>query len=250
MTLALEKLALVLLLPAVCLAQPLTPAETLHRYLSKSYDARPGCSDLVFAVQIDASLPQVRKQGSMRGIKVVSRSGKIVYRGLRFTGDNLIKTAVIARFLASETDPPESAADTGVTNQNYWLAYDNTASYNGLVAHVYRLRPKRKQVGLLKGELWLDAQTAEPLRLWGDVIKSPSIFIHHIRVVEDYQSLGACSQPLRLLVTARTRIAGAVEMAVWQRLAEAAMETGESASHGSEGWAQSTNAARSRDPMP
>lgn len=235
MTLSLEKLALVLLLPAVCFAQPLTPAEALDRYLSKSYDTQPGCSDLVFAVQIDASLPEVRKQGSMRGLKLVSRSGKIVYRGLRFTGDNLIKTAVIARFLANETDPPESAADRGVTNQNYWLAYDKTASYNGLSAHVYRLKPKRKQVGLLKGELWLDAKTAEPLRLWGDVVKSPSIFIHHIRLVEDYQSLGACSQPLRLLLTARTRIAGSVEMAVWQHPAEAPMETGETASHGSKG---------------
>jgi hypothetical protein len=210
-----EKAALVLLSTGFCPAQRLTPSDALDRYLHSSRERQPGCSGSAFAVQIEASLPKLRKQASMSGLKLVSQTGKIVYRGLRFTGDNLVKTAVIARFLANEAEPPEAAAGAGVTRQNYSFVYETTSDYNGFAAFVFRLKPRRKRVGLFKGELWLNAATAAPLRLWGDFIKSPSIFIRSFRFVQDYQDLNQCIQPVRLLLTVQTRIAGEAEMAVW-----------------------------------
>jgi hypothetical protein len=210
-----RKLALLLLFAGFCFGKSLTSDEALDRYLTGSSDRQSGCSDWVFAVQIDASLPQLKKQGSMSGLKVVSRTGQTVYRGLRFKGDNLVKTGVIARFLANDTKPPQRAAGTDVTGQNYSFVYDRTSEYNGLIAYVFRLKPIRKRTGLFKGELWLEATTAAPLRLWGDFVKSPSIFVRNFRFVQDYQCIGHCFQPLRLLLTAETRIAGKVEMAVW-----------------------------------
>ena len=210
-----RNVAFLLLFMGFCSGQSLTPDEAIDRYLTGSRDRQPGCSDQVFAVQIDASLPHLKKQGSMSGLKVVSRTGQTVYRDLRFTGDKFIKTSVIARFLAHDAKPPEAVAGAGVTRQNYSLLYDRTSTYNGLVAYVFHLRPMRKRVGLFEGELWLDATTAAPLRLWGDFVKSPSIFVRTFRFVQDYQRIGQCSQPLRLLLTVETRIAGKVEMAVW-----------------------------------
>ena len=203
-----------LLFPGFCSGQPLTPAEALDRYLA-SRDQRPACSDSVFKVQIDALMPALRKQGSMSGLKLVSYTGQVVYRGLRFNGDKLVKTAVIARFLAHETNPAERTGDVAVSLQNYWFTYDRTRDYNGLTAYVFLLKPRRKRAGLFRGELWLTADTAVPLRLWGDLVKSPSIFIRSARLVQDYQTVGGCSQPLRLLLTAHTRIAGTVEMVIW-----------------------------------
>jgi hypothetical protein len=80
---------------------------------------------------------------------------------------------------------------------------------------VFRLKPMRKRIGLFKGELWLEATTAAPLRLWGDFVKSPSMFVRNFRIVQDYQRIGHCFQTLRLLLTIETRIAGKAEMAVW-----------------------------------
>jgi len=208
-----EKIVLVLLFPGFCPAQSLTASEALDRYLARSRDQQPGCSGLAFIVQIDASLPKLRKQGSMRGLKVVSQTGRIVYRDLRFTGDNLIKNDLIARFLAHDAKLPEATA--GMTRQNYSFVYGKTADYNGLIAFVFHLKPKRKGAGLFRGELWLDANTAAPLRLWGDFVKSPSIFVRSFRFVLDYQSVGQCFQPLRLLLTIQTRMVGEAEMAVW-----------------------------------
>jgi hypothetical protein len=151
----------------------------------------------------------------MSGLKVVSGTGQIMYRGLRFTGDNLVKTAVIARFLANDAKPTQRVAGTDVTPQNYSFVYDRTSGYNGLIAYVFRLKPIRKRIALFKGELWLEATTAAPLRLWGDFVKSPSIFVRSFRFVQDYQRIGHCFETLRLLLTVETRIAGKVEMAVW-----------------------------------
>jgi hypothetical protein len=151
----------------------------------------------------------------MSGVKVMSQTGRIVYRGLRFTGDNLVKTAVIARFLATDAAPPVPAAAVAVTHENYSFSYEKTADYNGLIAYVFLVKPRRKRVGLFKGELWLDAKTAGPLRLWGDFVKSPSIFIRNLRFVQDYRSIEHRYQPLRLLLSVQTRIAGDADMAVW-----------------------------------
>jgi hypothetical protein len=209
-----EQIAFVLVLPAFCQAQALTPAQALDRYLNRSLERQAECSDLVTAVQIDASLPKLRKQASMSGLRLVSQTGQIVYRGLRFTGDNIVKTAVIARFLNQEAAAPEGGQDVAVTRRNYSLVYEKTADYNGMAAYVFLLTPRRKRVGLFKGELWLEAATAAPLRLWGDFVKSPSIFVSGLRFVQDYRNSGQCVQPVRLLLTVRTRIAGDAEMAV------------------------------------
>ena len=210
-----RKLTLPLLFAGFCSAQPLTPGEAVDRYLTISLERQPECSDRVSTVQIEASLPKLKKQGSMSGLKVVSRTGQTVYRELRFTGDSLIKTAVIARFLANDVKPPERATGAAVTRQNYSFIYDRTSEYNGLAAYVFRLKPMRKRMGLFKGELWLDATTADPLRMWGDFVKSPSVFVRNIRFVQDYEGSGHCFHPLRLLLSVDTRIAGHVEMTVW-----------------------------------
>ena len=127
----------------------------------------------------------------------------------------MVKTQVIARFLTREAKTQPQAQDVGLTPQNYIFQFENTSDYNGLAAYVFLLKPRRKRAGLFRGELWLDAETAAPLRIWGDLVKSPSIFVRSIRFVQDYQTVRGCSEPLRVLLTARTRIAGTAEMTVW-----------------------------------
>jgi len=208
--------ALALIAPTLCPGQTLKPREALDRYLAAPRNEEPACSNADFAVQIDASLPALKKHGSMTGFRRITRPGHIVYRGLRFTGDNVVKNQVIARVLARDSNPTQSR-DIAVTPQNYLFTFDKISDYNGLGAYVFLLRPRRKRGGLFRGELWLDAETAAPLRLWGDLVKSPSIFIRSARFVQDYQRVHGCSEPLRLLVTTRTRIAGTAEMTMWLR---------------------------------
>ena len=199
---------------ASCCAQALTPAEALDRYLASSTGQR-ACTDFISAVQIDASIPKLRKQGRMTGLKRVSGSGQVIYRSLQFTGDRVIRTAVIARFLARDAKPAANMEDAPLSRRSYRVTYEKSADYNGVTAYVYHVNPRRKSAGVFRGELWLAADTAAPLRLWGDLVKSPSMLIRGFRFVQDYRMGGTCPQPLRLLLTVRTRIVGTVEVAVW-----------------------------------
>jgi hypothetical protein len=189
-------------------AGPLSPAEALDRFLTRSALPKCECREAQFAVQVEAALPSLHKQGSMSGFKVVTRTGQTAYRGLHFTGDDLVKKAVIARFLARDTAPPENSDELALTPRNYVFTFVRTADSAVMPAHVFRLKPRRKSVGLFRGELWVDVASGAPLRIWGEFVKSPSIFLKKLRFVSDYDAGNPCSPPARLSVTAQTRIAG------------------------------------------
>jgi hypothetical protein len=126
-----KSVAMLLLLPGLCLTQSLTSADALDRDLARSRDRRQECSGLVFAVQIEDSLPKLRKQGSVSGLKLVSQTGQIVCRGLEFTGDSIVKTALIARFLAHEWSRrkhPAMPRSESLSTFNHNLSYCYDAS--------------------------------------------------------------------------------------------------------------------------
>ena len=80
-------------------AEALKPTDALERYLAARRNEQPVCTDSLFAVQIDASLPAMKKQGRMSGVKrIVGPGVENVYQGLRFTGDKFVKSLGERRF--------------------------------------------------------------------------------------------------------------------------------------------------------
>jgi hypothetical protein len=69
-------------------------------------------------------------------------------------------------------------------------------------------------VGLFKGELWIDAETARPLREWGEFVKSPSMFLRHIYVVRDYDT-DAAPHLRRMILRLQAAFAGPAELTMW-----------------------------------
>jgi hypothetical protein len=174
-------------------------------------------------IEIRASLPKLKKEGTMHGLKVISASGRVAYKFLRFTGDKLVKTDVIARFLTAEVRPPEHLGNIGITKENYRFHFLKAVDYQGGKAYVFQLRPRRKREGLFKGEVWLSAVSAVPVREAGEMVKSPSIFIHKVSFVRDYPQSAAdvsCGQPQRTSITVQSRLVGDAEMVVWQHPVE------------------------------
>lgn len=191
------------------MSAPPTSSEILARYLQSPPEARQP-ADHAMEMDIQASLPRLQKQGTMHGLKVISGSGQVAYRFLRFTGDKLVKTDVIARFLTAEAQPPDHLGDIGITPRNYKIHFQKVADYNGTPAYIYDLKPRKKRAGLFKGELWLDAQSGRPVRETGYFVKSPSIFIRRVTFVRDYPE----DEAQRTELTVQTRIVGDAEMVV------------------------------------
>ena len=60
-------------------------------------------------MDIDATLPKLQKQGKLHALKNITKLGKITYHALGFSGDNSVKTEVIARYLKAEIDAAQTA---------------------------------------------------------------------------------------------------------------------------------------------
>jgi hypothetical protein len=208
-------LALAALTASAAVGQTVSAPEALDRFLHRA-SCLSGMEDRAMEVEIHASLPSLKKQGSMHGLKVISASGQVAYRFLRFTGDKLVKTDVIARFLTAEVHPPAHLGDVGITNRNYRFHYLRSEDFHGTTAYVYQLKPRKKREGLFKGELWLDVAAAAPVRESGEFVESPSIFIKKVGFVRDYTQTNSCGPPQRTSLTVQTRIAGSAEMVVLQ----------------------------------
>jgi hypothetical protein len=173
--------------------------------------------DQVIEVELDATISRLKKQGRMTGIKLITKAGGVAYRSLRFSGDVVIKTAVIARYLSAETRAAVHPEGLEISAANYRFAARGTAAYGDRTAYVYRVEPRRKKVGFFKGEVWLDSETSTPLREWGKFVKSPSIFVKGVTFVHDYVLTEGRSTPRRLILSARTLLVGMVDMTVWYR---------------------------------
>lgn len=194
--------------------QPRPPGEVLNQYLTMKQAAAERVEQVI-EVEIYASISRLKKQGRMTGFKLITRAGGVAYRSLRFSGDVIIKTAVIARYLSAETQAAGNPEGLEISPANYRFAARGTTVYGDRTAYVYRVEPRRKKVGLFKGEVWLDSETSTPLREWGKFVKSPSIFIKGVTFVHDYVLTEGRGTPRRLILSARTILVGKVDMTVW-----------------------------------
>jgi len=195
--------------------QFINPTEALDRYLRAKQAQQPEVQEAPIEVDIEASLPQLDKHGRMHGLRLLTRAGQVVYSELRFKGDKTIKTQVIARYLNAEIESRSAGEDVTISPGNYRFDYKGIADYAGRPAYVYQMEPRRKRVGLFRGELWLDPATALPFREWGDLVKSGSAFVKHVRFVRDYFLDRNRADLRRLVMTAHAFMVGEVDMTVW-----------------------------------
>jgi hypothetical protein len=193
--------------------------QALDRYWSEA-GSRPSTAETAVPFRIDAELPRLHKRGVLRGVKEITGAGRIVYTQLHFVGDNLIRSAVIARFLSADTKFQTGGQAARIAPDNYRLSYKGTVDYDRRSVFVFATQPKRKVVGLFKGELWIDAETARPLREWGEFVKSPSTFLRHVYFVRDYASPSEDSGVRRIIIRLQAAFAGPVELTMWMDQAE------------------------------
>ncbi len=187
--------------------------EILNRYLTYVEKQPTALRGLQMDMDIDARLPKLQKTGRFHALRSVSRVGQITYNGLRFIGDNTIKKDVIGRYLQAENETKD-VAQLAITPDNYKFKYKGMSADDGHLVHVFQLSPKKKSVGLFKGELWLDAQTCLPVRESGRFVKSPSIFLKKIEFVRKYEIVDGISIPKHIQSTVDTRLWGPAEMSI------------------------------------
>jgi len=190
--------------------------QIVERYLSaiQAENSRP--QDVSMEVDIDARLPRLNKQGRLHALKFISRLGQIVYRAVRFEGDDTVKNDVIARYLTAEKEAQSVLRGSlAITPENYKFKFKGTADWAGQTAYVLQVTPREKRQGLFKGELWVDSETYLPLREWGELVKNPSVFLRKVYFVRDYFIYEGRAIPRRIISEVDTRLVGRAELTIW-----------------------------------
>lgn len=185
----------------------------VNKYLSATREQQTALRGASMQVDIDAEVPKLQSQGKLHALRSISKLGKITYNALGFVGDKRIKNEVIARYLTAETQT-QAGPDVSITPSNYKFKYKGLQDHEGQQAHVFQVSPRRKRVGLFKGELWIDPQTYMPVREAGRFVKSPSIFLKKIEFVRTYEVKDGVAVPRHIESKVQTRIFGPVNVNV------------------------------------
>src|SRR5262245_61505401 len=166
-------------------------------------------------VEIEASLPKLKKQGKLHALRRISALGRITYEALKFEGDGTIKSQVISRYLSAEVEAQRGQSPSlAVTPANYKFKYKGRNQVNGREIHVFEVSPKEKRVGLFKGEVWIDAATYLHVQESGTLVKKPSIFLKKLAFVRTYEIRDGIAIPRQVQTTADVRLVGKAEMTI------------------------------------
>lgn len=188
--------------------------EILNRYLEAEASHQEAFEGASMEVDIQATVPNLKEQGHLHALRRISKLGRISYRVLGFQGDNTVKNQVIARYLQAEQQA-QGRQDLAVTPANYKLRYKGERAMDGdRHVYVFELAPRKKRVGLFKGEMWLDANTCLPVYEKGRLVKNPSIFFKKVEFERAYTVENGVPVPDHMASTIHTRLVGRVDLNV------------------------------------
>ncbi len=194
--------------------------EVVGRYLDASKIQQEALRGVQMDVDIDAQLPKLKQRGKLKVLRMVSKVGQITYHKLgEFVGDPTVKNEVIERYLAAEQEGRENGS-IGITRANYKfklksrITQKDQSTQADQKIYVFELSPKKKKVGLFKGELWVDAATGMPIHEAGQLVKNPSIFLKKVAFVRDYEIQDGISVPVHIESTVDTHLVGTAELSI------------------------------------
>ena len=185
----------------------------VDKYVDATHVQEESLRGLQMEVSIDAKLPKLEKHGKLRALRKISVLGKITYKALGFSGDNTVKQEVITRYLAAESSARENGT-IAITPANYKFRYAGRLVQHGVTTYILEVTPRKKAVGLFKGQIWIDAASGMPVREVGQFVKTPSVFLKKIAFVRDYEIRNGIAFPTHIRSTVDTRIVGRAELEI------------------------------------
>jgi hypothetical protein len=198
-------------------ADPLTvPVDTIvENYCTASQAQAETVRGASMDVEIDASLPKLKKHGRLHALRRISPLGLIRYERAQFEGDRIVNKEIISRYLTAEVEAQkEQAPEIAVTPRNYKFKYKGTKRTAGRDVHVFEVSPKEKREGLFKGEVWIDARTFLKVQESGYLVKNPSIFLKKVAFIRKYEIRDGISVPRQVQSVADVRFVGKAELTI------------------------------------
>ncbi|MGO9259950.1 MAG: hypothetical protein ACLQU1_27105 [Bryobacteraceae bacterium] len=195
------------------------PSLVLARYLETASQTTPWSAE---TIDIEASLPTHTKSGHLRAIRRGPEGtppfGRPEYQVLTIDGDRTIRQQVIARYISAEVEaaalPPASVA---IAPANYRFRYRGSIVEGGTLAYIFEIKPRKKRIGLMRGQLWIDAGSGLVRRQTGYLVRSPSIFVRRVNITRDTAARDGVAYERTTHLEIDTRLIGLAELTITER---------------------------------
>jgi hypothetical protein len=164
------------------------PHEVTREYKVFQGDDPKPISDV--ATQISFTPPDIKTfkitdaQGSPRGKKIVS--------------------AILEQEVASAKE----ARQHDISRSNYDFVFLREQDFGLVPEYVLHIIPRRKEKGLLLGDIWVDAKTYRIRQIIGVPLKTPSFWIKDLHITVQYAAVDDMWMPVSLDAIATIRFLG------------------------------------------
>lgn len=115
---------------------------------------------------------------------------------------------IVRRMLATEAEVAKDYASSDFSPENYDFRFLRQEDLGGQPCYVLELVPRRQDIHLAHGSLWVDAKTYLPRRFEGELAKAPSWWVRDVRVAVDYSEIAGMWLPTALEASANLRMLG------------------------------------------
>jgi hypothetical protein len=158
--------------------------------------------------RLTASTRGGRMRASLEARATLDPASGFSYEILSEEGSSLIRRKVLIGALEAEREAVVSAESRGarLTPENYDFIGVSLAS-----ERLYRIdvRARRKHQMLIDGALFVDGESADLVRMEGELAKRPSFWTRRVRVVREYARIEGFHVPVSMQSTADVLIVGA-----------------------------------------
>jgi hypothetical protein len=124
------------------------------------------------------------------------------------THGNGLGGMIVRRMLASEAEVTKDYALTDFSLDNYEFRFLREQTVMDQPCYVLELTPRRKDKHLVRGDIWVDANTYLPRRFEGELAKAPSWWVRDVRVAFIYGEVGEMWLQTASEASANVRILG------------------------------------------
>jgi hypothetical protein len=89
---------------------------------------------------------------------------------------------VVRKVLAHEQEMAGDWEESALTERNYTFGLVGEEQSNGRNCYVLTIEPKRESKDLIRGRVWIDSETYNPMRMVGEPAKNPSWWVKHVEL--------------------------------------------------------------------
>ena len=120
---------------------------------------------------------------------------------------------MVREILDRETESAKKGHGSEISRTNYDFVFLRQETFGIVPEYVLAIVPKRKDKYLLRGQIWVDANTFRIRRIEGIPAKSPSFWIKGIHITLQFAQLGGMWVPVSFDAIATVRFLGQYTLA-------------------------------------